>query len=634
MDLSNGPPLKILKEQYPVQVAEYAVATDITKEPAFAYWTPHVLKKRDRILAAMKARVPRTTHKNGIEVPTSIAHAMALDKKNGNTHWLDAVRLEMKTVSVAFDFKLNSARPPPGYTKSSGHIIFDVKMDFTRKARWFKDGHRTKDPVASTFAGVVSRESIRILFTYAALNDLDVCAANVKGAYLQPPTSEKHFIICGPEFGPDLEGCIAVITRALYGGKSAGSDYWKHMRKCMKSLNFTSCKGDPDVWRRPAIKPDGTPYYTYVCLYVDDCLCIDVNPQSVLENEIGKHWIMKPGSIGPPTLYLGNKVSKVTLDNDVECWAFSSSQYVQAAVQNVASYLKERNLTLPKKASAPFKGDYRPEIDTTPELNPQEAAYYQSLIGVLRWIVELGRIDITCKVSELASMMAMPREGHLDQIYHIFAYLKIKHNAELVFDPTEPNISPDDFPVEDWAHTVYTDAAEDIAPDHPQPRGIGFTIHAFVDADHAGNLVTRRSRTGFVILLNKAPIYWLSKKQTGIETSSFGSEFMAMKHCCEYLCGLRYKLRSMGISVDSPCYVFGDNKSVLVNGSKPDSVLQKKSNSVAYHFVREGTAANEWKLTYVNTDDNCADMLSKSLPGGRKRQRFTSMLLHHVYDYE
>ena len=120
-------------------------------------------------------------------------------------------------------------------------------------------------------------------------------------------------------------------------------------------LNFTSCKGDPDVWRRPAIKSDGTPYYTYVCLYVDDCLCIDVNPQSVLENEIGKHWIMKPDSIGPPTLYLGNKVSKVTLDNDVECWAFSSSQYVQAAVQNVVSYLKERNLTLPKKASAPSR---------------------------------------------------------------------------------------------------------------------------------------------------------------------------------------------------------------------------------------------------------------------------------------
>ena len=234
----------------------------------------------------------------------------------------------------------------------------------------------------------------------------------------------------------------------------------------------------------------------------------------------------------------------------------------------------------------------------------------------------------------MASMMAMPREGHLDQLFHMFGYLKIKHNAEMVFDPSEPDIDYSVFPAQDWSHTVYDDATDDIAPDALPPRGFGFKIRAYVDADHAGNLVTRRSRTGFVILLNNAPIYWFSKRQTGIETSSFGSEFMAMKHCCEYLRGLRFKLRSMGIPVDLPCFVYGDNKSVLVNGSEPDSVLRKKSNSIAYHFVREGSASDEWRLTYVNTDDNCADMLSKSLPGGRKRKRFTSMLLHHVYDYD
>ena len=123
-------------------------------------------------------------------------------------------------------------------------------------------------------------------------------------------------------------------------------------------------------------------------------------------------------------------------------------------------------------------------------------------------------------------------------------------------------------------------------------------------------------------------------KQTGIETSSFGSEFMAMKACCEYLRGLRFKLRSFGIPVDTPCYIFGDNKSVLSNTSIPDSVLQKKSLSIAYHFVREGVAANEWLTAYVNTDDNCADMLSKSLPGGQKRRKFTGMILHHVFDYD
>ena len=237
-----------------------------------------MLKKRNRIIAAVKARVPRTTHKYGLEIPTSVAHARAIDKKNGNSFWMDALKKEMTTIQIAFDFHSPDFVPPKGYSKSSGHIIWDVKMDFTRKARWVKHGHLTKDPETSTFAGVVSRESVRILFTYAALNELDVCAADVQSAYLQAPTSEKHFIICGPEFGPELEGSVAIITRALYGGKSAGSDYWKHMRACMSSLGFTSCQGDPDVWRRPASKPDGSTYYTYICLYVDDCLCIDLHP--------------------------------------------------------------------------------------------------------------------------------------------------------------------------------------------------------------------------------------------------------------------------------------------------------------------------------------------------------------------
>ena len=76
-------------------------------------------------------------------------------------------------------------------------MVFDVKMDFTRKARWVKDGHRTVDPDQSTFAGVVSRESVRIALTYAALNDISVTAADIQNAYLQAPSSEKHYIICG-----------------------------------------------------------------------------------------------------------------------------------------------------------------------------------------------------------------------------------------------------------------------------------------------------------------------------------------------------------------------------------------------------------------------------------------------------
>ena len=199
-------------------------------------------------------------------------------------------------------------------------------MDLTRKARWVKDGHLTPDPIDSNYAGVVSRESVRIPFTYPALNELDIAAADIKSAYLRAPTFEKHYIICGSKFPLEYQGKVAIIKRALYGGKKAGYNYWKRMRTCMDHLVFEPCKADPNVWMRKAVKPsDGTEYWEYVLLYVDDALAISHCPKEVLEKKIGKYWIMKPTSIGQPKLYLGNKVSEVTLENGVTAWTFSSS---------------------------------------------------------------------------------------------------------------------------------------------------------------------------------------------------------------------------------------------------------------------------------------------------------------------
>ena len=116
-----------------------------------------------------------------------------------------------------------------------------------------------------------------------------------------------------------------------------------------------------------------------------------------------------------------------------------------------------------------------------------------------------------------------------------------------------------------------------------------------------------------------------------METSTFGSEFMAMKHCTEYIRGLRFKLRMMGITINGPTFVYGDNQSVLANTTGPDSSLKKKSNSIAFHFVREGTARDEWRTAYIESDENTSDLLTKCLPSGEKRRKFGGRLLHHLY---
>ena len=100
----------------------------------------------------------------------------------------------------------------------------------------------------------------------------------------------------------------------------------------MRHLKFEPCLADPDVWMRPAKKADGTEHYEFVLLYVDDALCISENAENILRNEIGRYFKLKEPSIGPPRLYLGGHMRKITLENGVEAWSFSLSQYVKEAV--------------------------------------------------------------------------------------------------------------------------------------------------------------------------------------------------------------------------------------------------------------------------------------------------------------
>ena len=164
-----------------------------------------------------------------------------------------------------------------------------------------------------------------------------------------------------------------------------------------------------------------------------------------------------------------------------------------------------------------------------------------------------------------------------------------------MFDPTDPEMDQTQFLTEDWSAIPHGLCNECSPSNDPSPRGMGFTIRDFVDSDHAADSFTRLSRTSFVTFLNNAPIFLCSTKQGSHETSSFGSEFIAMKSCCEHLRGLRHQLRMFRIPVEHPAHVFGNNLSILSYSSKPHSVLKKKSSSFSYHFVREGVAKNEWR---------------------------------------
>jgi hypothetical protein len=281
--------LKDRKDAYLIQIAEYAVANRIANEPAFNWWVHTVLWKQNRIVAKVK-RYWQMTHKFGIRVPKTVEEAIAIDEETGTNFWRKALGKEMSKVKVAWKSaegvtleQAQSGKEPSmiGFQEIRCHVIFDVKMDFTRKARFVAGGHTTDTPGSITYSSVVSRDSIRLAFLIAGFNDLDVLAGDVTNAYLNAKCCEIIWFEGGVETGEDHEK-VLIVTCALYGDlKSSGAAWRADLAATLHDLTFASTKADPDVW----IRSSGT-YYDMVLVYVDDILIFAKDPK-VTMNELG-----------------------------------------------------------------------------------------------------------------------------------------------------------------------------------------------------------------------------------------------------------------------------------------------------------------------------------------------------------
>ena len=207
-------------------------------------------------------------------------------------------------------------------------------------------------------------------------------------------------------------------------------------------------------------------------------------------HKIDHYFKMKSRSIGPPGFYLGAKLQPHTLSNGVTVWGLSPAKYLQEAVKTVQTYLEKNKLPpLKRKTTGQWPSDYSAELNSTPELTPEMANYFLSQIKILHWCVEIGPTDIIMEVFTLASYIAMPREGHLEVVFHIYSYLKGKHNSCMIFDPFYLLVNQSNFKESDWTF-YYRDFKEAIPSNAPMPRGKDVTIRLFVDSSHANDKKT------------------------------------------------------------------------------------------------------------------------------------------------
>jgi Reverse transcriptase (RNA-dependent DNA polymerase) len=399
-------------------------------------------------------------------MPKSTVKAYAMDCHNGSKLWTNAIAKEMLNVRPAFKF-VDDDKIPEFWKHVGVHMIFDVKMDLTQKARLVANGHETEVPTESTYSTVVTRDSVRLAFMLAVLNCLDVLSGDVQNVYINAESKENLYIKeAGPEFGPGFMGRPCMIVRALYRLKSSRACWHDHMAQMLRDMGYVTCVADHNVWMKAKVKPTSDEYWEYFLIYSDNIPVMLHEPQMVMQG-LMKAYMPKEGSVVKPKTYLGADVAEHIFSDDVDPetiqWSLSSDMYIKRAIADVEQHLS----------------------------------------------------DIV-----MSSYMAAPCEGHLEQLLHIFGYLKSHDSSRLVFDNTTPYFDESRFTKCDWSE-YYPGAVDLLPPNMPQPQGKLVMVLCYVDADHAGCQVTHCSHTGILILVNCAPILWLSKRQN---MSTFGSE--------------------------------------------------------------------------------------------------------------
>jgi hypothetical protein len=163
----------------------------------------------------------------------------------------------------------------------------------------------------------------------------------------------------------------------------------------------------------------------------------------------------------------------------------------------------------------------------------------------------------------------------------------------------------------DWSRTVYGEVKEELPNDAPSPKGEPITLTSYVDANLHHDMITGRSVTAVLHFANQTPIEWFSKKQATVETATYGSEFVAAKMAVQQVMGLRLFFRYLGVTINGPTRLFGDNGSVVTSGSFPHSPLRKRHHALSYHYTREAIASGAIDFQFLPGHLNPADILSK-----------------------
>ena len=565
------PPSTIAKER-PDTCTAYAKEKGILYFDGWKQLKTMAKRQKDMLRAIDQSKlfqIQRSTRfKFELQVPRAYAGAGKLDRTNGSSKWKNAIQLEIDMKDANHPFfdngktifqGSNLLNTPDGHIKISVYLICDVR----RKARLVTEGYLTGELVESNYSSMIYLKSLRFVTFLNETNQLELWEIDIFNVYMKEYINEKVFSTTGGEV-VDRKVHILIIKRALYGLKTSEKRWHERLATCMEELEFVRCKTNQDTWMQPATDNSRN---EYVAGYVDDLL-INMKEPKTFGDLIKTKFSFRLKEDSQIDFHLG---LSYTRDSD----GTLVLQPKKCIKMMMESY-KNMFWRLLKQIIRALELDDHPEIDDLTLCDMDETAPYPTMIEQMQWLIPFGRFDIFSPVTTMSRYRAAPRNRYLPRLQRIFGY-----NIEVL---------PDDI---------------------PEPMGHDIILTTFVDANLYHEWVMGRALTGILHLINQTPFDWFCKRQSTVETATYGSEFVAARIAVEQIIDIRTTLRYFGVPVNEMTYMFGDNQSVITNSTLPHSQLNKRHIALSYHKVREAIASKMLGFFKISGKSNPSDIMSK-----------------------
>ena len=459
---------------------------------------------------------------------------------------------------------------PRGKKIVGSRWIFTVKSDGRYKARLVAKGFSQIHGINyfDTYSPTLRMDSLRILLAVSAFYDWEIHQIDVRTAYLEGDLEEDVYIKC-PE---GIQGTNYVkVDKALYGLKQSGRAWYKKLDAKLSSIKFKRSVSDQCIYIHPELQ-------IVIGVYVDDLVvCGKVLSQVVrAKQQLSSYFPIK--DLGELDVIIG---WKITRERSTRTLQISQAHYIAEKIESFG-------LQQAREYTSPLDG-YDGILPGREDESPADESAYASAVGSLGYASHSTRPDISFAVSQLGKYNSCPVIRHWNTVCRVFRYLKGSSDFSITycFGPSSPeNLK---------SHEVLMCS----------------------DSDYAGDVVTRRSVSGYVVMLGGGPICWQSKQQKSVSTSTAEAEYIALSEAAKQAVWVIRLLRELHVGnalmSDDGLLTLSDNQSALSIAGGTNSAKTKHID-VAYHFIRECIEDKKIRVKYTPTNMMLADLLTKPLP--------------------